>query len=95
MHKRRLWALVAGPGLAVTVLLLVFLLLGGSTAGATISTGDSSTGGSPACDTLTDPMERDLCHFIPGIYSDGLLTNWPNPRLSGHSRLILPVKSIP
>jgi hypothetical protein len=35
MSKRRLWTLIAAPGLALTSLLLVFLLLGRSTAGAT------------------------------------------------------------
>jgi hypothetical protein len=34
MSKRRLWTLIAAPGLALTSLLLVFLLLGRSTAGA-------------------------------------------------------------
>jgi hypothetical protein len=84
MNWKKLWTLLAGPGLAVASLLLVFLLLGRSTAGAAISEENSVAGGSPACDTLTDPMERDLCHFVTGIYPDGLLTNWPNPRLAGH-----------
>ena len=35
MSKRRLWTLIAAPGLALASLLLVFLLLGRSTAGAT------------------------------------------------------------
>jgi uncharacterized repeat protein (TIGR01451 family) len=35
MNWKKLWALLAGPGLAVASLLLVFLLLGRSTAGAT------------------------------------------------------------
>jgi hypothetical protein len=35
MNHRKLWALIAGPGLAVASLLLMFLLLGRSTAGAT------------------------------------------------------------
>jgi hypothetical protein len=43
-----------------------------------------TTAGSSACSALTEPMERDLCRFVTGIYPDGLLTNWPNPRLPGH-----------
>jgi hypothetical protein len=35
MNHRKLWGLIAGPGLALTSLLLMFLLLGRSTAGAT------------------------------------------------------------
>jgi hypothetical protein len=86
MNWKKLWTLLVGPGLAVASLLLVFLLLGRSTAGAAISEENSVAGGSLACDTLTDTMERALCHFVTGIYSDGLLTNWPNPhpRLEGH-----------
>jgi predicted HTH domain antitoxin len=34
MNKRKLWKLIAAPGLAVTSLLLVFLLLGQITVGA-------------------------------------------------------------
>ncbi|MFQ5421625.1 MAG: hypothetical protein ACE5EY_14830 [Anaerolineae bacterium] len=33
---------------------------------------------------MTDPMERDLCHFVTSVYPEGLLTNWPNPGLPGH-----------
>jgi hypothetical protein len=84
MNKRKSWTLIATLSLAMTSLLLVFLLLGQSTVGAAINEGNSATSGSPVCDTLTDPMERDLCQFVTGIYTDGLLTNWSNPRLPGH-----------
>jgi hypothetical protein len=64
--------------------LLLFLLLSPITVDAAIKGKGLSTGGSPICNTLTDPMERDLCHFVTGIYPDGLLTNWLNPGLPGH-----------
>jgi hypothetical protein len=41
MDKRKLWNLISAPGLAVTSLLFVFLLLGWHTAGATLD-GDST-----------------------------------------------------
>ena len=84
MNARKLWILIGGPGLAAASLVLVFLLLSRSMANAATSGRDSSGDGSPVCDTLTDSMERDLCQFVTGIYPDGLLTNWPNPRLPGH-----------
>ena len=67
MNGRKMWVLIAGPGLAVTGLLLLLLLLGRIAAGATISEGDSLPASSAACDTPTDPMERDLCRFVTGI----------------------------
>jgi hypothetical protein len=84
MNKKRTWALIMVSALSGTGLLLLFLLLGQITAGAAINEANSAMGGSPACNTLTDPMERDLCQFVTGIYTDGLLTNWSNPRLQGH-----------
>jgi hypothetical protein len=83
MNKRKLWALIVGPSLAVTSVLLVLFLLGRDPVMARPD-GICRTGGSPICDTLTDPMERCLCHFATGIYTDGLLTNWPNPPPPGH-----------
>jgi len=83
MNRKKSWTLVVVPGLAATSLLLVLFLLAQNAAGATPG-GTCRTSGSPTCDTLTDTMERSLCHFVTGIYPDGLLTNWPNPRLPGH-----------
>ena len=84
MKQRQLWSLTAGLGLAAASLVLVLLVLNQSMADAATSGRHSSGDGSPVCDTLTDSMERDLCQFVTGIYPDGLLTNWPNPRLPGH-----------
>lgn len=36
------------------------------------------------CHARTDPMERDLCLFVASVYPDGLLTDWPNPRMPGY-----------
>jgi hypothetical protein len=81
---RKLWALIAVPGLAVTGLLLVLLLLGQGTVESAPGGIDYPAGGSPICDTLTDPMECDLCQFVTGVYSEGLLTNWRNPGMDDH-----------
>lgn len=81
---KKLWALIAVPGLAVTGLLLMLLLLGRGPVESALGGMDCPAGGSPVCDTLTDPMERDLCHFVTGVYSEGLLTNWRNPGMEGH-----------
>ena len=64
-------------------LIVAWVLLGWVPAGK-ITLAQDDPVGSPACNTLTDPMERDMCHFVTAIYPDGLLTNWPNPRLPGH-----------
>jgi hypothetical protein len=84
MNVRRLWSLIAGPGVAVAALLLVLLLLSQSSAGAAPAEIDRPANGSLVCDNLGDQMERCLCRFVTGIYSDGLLTNWSNPRLPDH-----------
>ena len=56
MNKRTLWTLIAGPGLAAMALLLVFLLLGRSTASATPN-GD---------DAIRDPRSPDATFTISG-----------------------------
>jgi hypothetical protein len=84
MNRKRCCPPITVLALSGMGLLLLFLLLGQITVGAATSSENPSTAGSPACDTLTDPMERALCRFVTGSYPNGLLTNWPNPRLTGH-----------
>ncbi len=84
MNKKKFRVLIMASVLSGMSLLLLFLLLDQTTVGAAINGKGPLAGGSPICDTLTDPMERDLCHFVTGIYPDGLLTDWRNPRLPDH-----------
>jgi uncharacterized repeat protein (TIGR01451 family) len=53
MNWKKLWTLFAGPGLAVASLLLLFLLLGYSTAGATPDVDDAIPGLRPPSATFT------------------------------------------
>jgi len=84
MIEKRVGLLTVAPALAGMGLLLLLLWLGQSAVGAAHDGVDAPSAGSPACDPLTDPMERDLCHFVTSIYPDGLLTDWSNPRLPEH-----------
>jgi hypothetical protein len=71
MHKGKIWPLIAGAGLAVTSLVLVFLLLGRSAAGATPE-GDGAVpdvhspdptftiSGIVTCEAITGPIDVEV-----------------------------------
>jgi hypothetical protein len=64
MNKRKLWVLIAAPGLAVAGLLIVFLLLGQFTVGAA---GEDEFGGSPTFDVdwgSMNPNEDDYLDLV-------------------------------
>jgi uncharacterized repeat protein (TIGR01451 family) len=65
-------------------LLLLFPLLDQLRADVAIDGVDSLSVGPLTCDTPTNSIGRDICRFVTAIYFEGLLTNWPNPRLPGY-----------
>jgi uncharacterized repeat protein (TIGR01451 family) len=69
MKQRRLWTLIAGPGLAAVSLLLVFLLLGRSTAGAT-------PGSSNQADSASLVTEHSVSGSDTGTHATASASPW-------------------